>query len=81
MKYLLHVIVLLFAIYSCQSEKNKKEYPVKTISFDLDKKMEYSFLDILVIDTIIHLETNDSVLIAAIQKLYFTNDYISLSSD
>jgi len=76
MKYLIHVFILMFAISSCQSKKDNKKYPIETITLNLNKKIEFLFLDFIAIDTIIHLETKDSSLISAINKLYFTSNYI-----
>ena len=76
MKYLTHVIILLFAFCSCQSKKDNKNYPIETITLNLNKKIEFLFTDFIEIDTIIHLETNDSSLISGIRKLYFTKTYL-----
>jgi len=75
MKYLIHAYILLFAICSCQSKKDNN-LPIETITLNLNKKIEFLFLDFITIDTIIHLETKDSSLISAIKKLYFTSNYI-----
>ena len=75
MKYLIHAYILLFAICSCQSKKDNN-FPIETITLNLNKNIESLFLDFIEIETIIHLETNDSSLISGIRKLYFTKTYL-----